>query len=738
MTQEAEGNGDGSISIGITATNNTNSNSNSNINNINITNITNPIGTSTIARRNVHATDNGRSHNIGSSNAGITTSNSSNATVTTNNTNNRTTNHRQQHPHSHSHVGEQKRSGPQTTAQTSLLVAIHMIYIAKYALELRTSSANEAWHAHVTLILSLVAMAVTFQPERAEQVVQAASSLLFESRNTGASLLSRIRSVSSANALASLARASSVESLSRMSCTFRKSFGNKTTSRRRWNGRASSAEAITSSQCFVPLSSIAKLSLGDISVIFEYCKEISGGGGGGGPNRRAEYLKGKPELIQIIADSIDEVVKTSIENETAWSLSLPTAGTATDAHGATKSERDSSVGILSFIAAVRLYAEWRNVRISSCGNPGYAAAMKLGRHDMIRNLEKIERGVHRYLKLQFKQQQQQQTTNQPGQGTISTPTTIYALTKLPTMREILMHELDSSIHPRLPRLTDASAANGLLWTLRQLNYQTKFFANMKLVPVQYLTANDVALAAYTEVYEKYHRWTTRQIFQHTVGASPPLNTIMTAIVKDGIIFDSSASSHQGMGPAVSAAMNPSDNHHTHDDGDTTSDGSGMTSESHNSIMQQQHDSRDKNGPFRMMNAPLPSCLPSTSSSVPSEAFPIDRKMSDVSESTSQTSESSNRTTLSFDHMIKTIEKEWNKATSFLDKLQCGGTVEDEKKTNFILKAASSTTNIINSSHHDLMDESKKEIDAYLKFMEPLLKNVEHLFDELHMNDPTKV
>ena len=50
----------------------------------------------------------------------------------------------------------------------------------------------------------------------------------------------------------------------------------------------------------------------------------------------------------------------------------------------------------------------------------------------------------------------------------------------PTLRQLLEHEVDLDTHDnsRLPRLKDKTAAMGLLWVRRQLQYQTALFANI--------------------------------------------------------------------------------------------------------------------------------------------------------------------------------------------------------------------------------------------------------------------
>ena len=126
----------------------------------------------------------------------------------------------------------------------------------------------------------------------------------------------------------------------------------------------------------------------------------------------------------------------------------------------------------------------------------------------------IENSVHGYLK------QIQQSPEHDSNLDDTTKTTT------PTLRGILQYELTTRhMHQKLPHLDGDSAALGLLWTKRQIEYQVSIFENSLNVPVQFQTAKDAALAAYDTVYHEYHGWAVQQVFKSSFGGSPPLEEI---------------------------------------------------------------------------------------------------------------------------------------------------------------------------------------------------------------------
>lgn len=144
------------------------------------------------------------------------------------------------------------------------------------------------------------------------------------------------------------------------------------------------------------------------------------------------------------------------------------------------------------------------------GYQRYAISLSLGYRDLLQNLEKIERGVHKFLR--FKQMATENKNDEVPAVPIPSP----------TLRQLLQFEVRTNVHKQLPSLEDTSSASGLLWTKRQLHYQTELLGNLLEVPECYASAEEAAHSAYRTVYTEYHGWTISQIFTRSFGGSPPL------------------------------------------------------------------------------------------------------------------------------------------------------------------------------------------------------------------------
>jgi Glycolipid transfer protein (GLTP) len=97
----------------------------------------------------------------------------------------------------------------------------------------------------------------------------------------------------------------------------------------------------------------------------------------------------------------------------------------------------------------------------------------------------------------------------------------------PTLRQILLWEIERNIHPRLPKLREKSAASGLLWICRQLQYQNTIFQNILQVPEVFPTAKLAVTAAYNATYDKYHGFLVKQIFLSSFDAAPSAEIILS-------------------------------------------------------------------------------------------------------------------------------------------------------------------------------------------------------------------
>jgi hypothetical protein len=169
----------------------------------------------------------------------------------------------------------------------------------------------------------------------------------------------------------------------------------------------------------------------------------------------------------------------------------------------------ATVGIdtLLLCAALRIFAEWRLLRqVPKSFNKGYQMGMNLGRRDLIQNICKIETAVHHYLQ-------------QDGVATS------------PSLKQLLQYEVSQSVHSSLPKLNNESAAMGLLWAKRQVDYQACIYANL-LDESTFKDAHASIKAAYKQVFDPYHGWWIQQMFTQSSRSAPPAYEIYKLLSKD--------------------------------------------------------------------------------------------------------------------------------------------------------------------------------------------------------------
>ncbi|KAL3943913.1 MAG: hypothetical protein SGBAC_002030 [Bacillariaceae sp.] len=215
---------------------------------------------------------------------------------------------------------------------------------------------------------------------------------------------------------------------------------------------------------------------------------------------KKEFMFDQSRLVRSVITAIDLAVKISRGGISKGPLQV-------------KERKVGDIDALYVVAVTRIFAEWRTIHLSLDGKGyrGYTTSINFSSRDMIQNLSRIEDGVHRYLKKLGSELSDENAT-------LATP----------TIRQLLQFEGDSGIHKKLPQLEEKSAASGLLWTKRQLCYQIAVLRNMLNVPDEFPTAEDAGKAAYSEVYEKYHNWALRQIFNRSFGSVPPLEQLFMA------------------------------------------------------------------------------------------------------------------------------------------------------------------------------------------------------------------
>ena len=131
-----------------------------------------------------------------------------------------------------------------------------------------------------------------------------------------------------------------------------------------------------------------------------------------------------------------------------------------------KSSEFGSLDVLAFIGACRIFAEWMPIRLVPEGYGRYAFGVGIARRDMLGNITKVEKAVHAYLDAKVQEAQGETVTS-------------------PSIREMLEYELATNKHPRRPKLANNTAAQGILWLKRQMQYQTAIFENTSEIPYRF-------------------------------------------------------------------------------------------------------------------------------------------------------------------------------------------------------------------------------------------------------------
>ena len=284
-------------------------------------------------------------------------------------------------------------------------------------------------------------------------------------------------------------------------------------------GELSHELSISAVTPFIPISTIADMTLGDLAAAFQYAVESTVPGFNEKKFLDTVNLLMKPVIIGF-KEATMKSRGVSVEPASTTALSSKIAALPGE-----------NLDALHFCAAMRLFAEWRVVRQVPDGYKGYAVGMTLGQKDIVQNVAKIEKAVHEWLDYRSHVVSMQAQFDKADAFGFSTCPLSQGRQECklrsPTLRQLLEHEVDMNVHDntRLPRLKDRTAAMGLLWVRRQLQYQTALFANILQVPRKFSTANSAVTSAYTDVYGKFHGWAVQKIFGYSFQAAPEVDVI---------------------------------------------------------------------------------------------------------------------------------------------------------------------------------------------------------------------
>jgi hypothetical protein len=450
----------------------------------------------------------------------------------------------------------------------------------------------------------------------------------------------------------------------------------------------------------VPIGVVEQLALGDIADLFRYAAEV---------RRkhvfdRSAFVTSLPPTSPLVRWGVLKAIdRVAVESSGIGAYLLaPKAEEIGNNRNDDDDEDDDDdeVDALHFCAAVRMFAEWRVLRLVPPGcHQRYTIGMNLARRDLLQNVHKMEEAVHSWL---LAHHRHPQSDNNP------TSTSSFCR---PTLRQVLeLEKGQAGMHPRLPRLTDRSGASGLLWMVRQLSYQTRLFDNLARIPYHFATSRSAVTAAYEATYRPYHGFIVRNIFQSSFEAAPDADTILRFMELPNLDAITVAEDQEWSDLYEGADDARKEN--DEDDGwvqlpvEDPKDDSLLYS---NSALEQSYKIRDRSFPGAQLapSAQLPTPL---------------------------------------DHVGRFVEEQRSKLQRLMG--QCVGFQADGNPNRNVMEA----TGVVGSSSFAMRssdprgDDSKDQnlhtvanvIPSYLAVLQPLLAKLERLIDEFNMNDPTKI
>lgn len=191
------------------------------------------------------------------------------------------------------------------------------------------------------------------------------------------------------------AAASSTEALSKIrssvSVTSMRLFGVKDRGSGDDDGTGRSL-AISQKECFLDEDSVSNLTLHDIQHVFSYAFQSN--------SAHFDLEKFLVTLRPAAQKAIEAIEKVLVASR----------GAQVEPFQRQTCCEYGSVDALAFAAAVRLFAEWRTLRLVPEGNQRYGVGMGLARRDLVQNVAKIEQAAHTWLS--FHQGVYDRTSNQ--------------------------------------------------------------------------------------------------------------------------------------------------------------------------------------------------------------------------------------------------------------------------------------------------------------------------------------
>jgi len=527
---------------------------------------------------------------------------------------------------------------------------------------------------------------------------------------------------------------------------------------------ASRDPVIAAPDPFVATDEIAKLTLEDIAVLFQYAVQATQDGFDKKSFMEDDNVSGR--MAEVIL-ALDQSVATSRGDGIVPALTRPSTDGTDD-----KPNDLGDVDALMFGGTMRILAEWRVLRQVPDGYKGYAVGMSLGHKDVVQNLVKIEVAIHDLIELRKQDYQDMRDeienawdeascqsdgdANEPTCEAVrsdypnqsSTPPTL----RSPTLRELLQYEIDEGIQnvEKLPRLKEKSAGMGLLWVRRQLVYQTEVFANVLLVPSQYDSVTDAVAAAYSTVYDQFHGWAVQKIFNYSFQAAPDADLIFRHMNPSKLHEVTAAAMNGDIGDAdddIKALL-------TSSSGDMI--GEVSVDEDEDLLV---YDEELNQTPFYQ----LPMLNQSTyvedwaASAAADESGDYQEDNEDANpwirfglhvasewdkmgkHVVSEWDKLSSHVESEMDKFGKHVEEEWDKVASNIIQLFQGGDTPNGRAANsFTRDGALSGEALELYIGRKMEKDAKDHISIYLEVVSPLLEDIAGLFEEMNCDDLTKV
>jgi len=288
----------------------------------------------------------------------------------------------------------------------------------------------------------------------------------------------------------------------------------------RWTKDPKRDVVISAPGAFLPTNKISQLTLEGLTHVFQYMLQV---------NRptfdRVAFIASLDQNVLSILDALDSVTAQSrgINVLMAKVVDVKTTGEASS-DVESSNQRFGEVDTLYFCAAMRIFAEWRMLRQVPEGYKGYEVGMSLGRKDCVQNLVKVEHAAHHYI------EERSEYLRRKLNSSAGSPDSEQYIVRSPSLRELLIEEIELGDHEKLPRLKEKSAAMGLLWVRRQLNYQIAIFDHIN--SGKHATSEEAVLAAYRDVYSDFHGWAVQKIFGYSFQAAPPIESILKLMHKE--------------------------------------------------------------------------------------------------------------------------------------------------------------------------------------------------------------